>query len=56
MVIALAMLAAESGSVVALRTMKLMWGGSEALYEADGQREGARVNRGRREPAGRGVR
>jgi isocitrate dehydrogenase kinase/phosphatase len=35
MVIPLAMLAVESGGVVALRMMKLMLGGSDALYEAE---------------------
>jgi hypothetical protein len=35
MVIPLAMLAVESGGVVALRMMKLMSGGSDALYEAE---------------------
>jgi hypothetical protein len=35
MVIPFAMLAVESGSVVALRTMKLMLGGSDAFYEAE---------------------
>jgi isocitrate dehydrogenase kinase/phosphatase len=35
MVLPLAMLAVESGGVVALRMMKLMLGGSDALYEAE---------------------
>jgi hypothetical protein len=35
MVIPLALLAVESGGVVALRMMKLMLGGSDALYEAE---------------------
>jgi hypothetical protein len=35
MVIPLAMLAVESGGVVALRMMKLMLGGSDALTEAE---------------------